>query len=381
MTIHMLINCYWGNGISGGDKRSLEFLKRWQNQGHDIIIYTTSGYKKLLDQTGITEFPIILVDSAETENTGIIQAYMQRTRNCRRMMHVKAGDILYSPTDIMPDVLPCFYYKLRFGKKVRWVIVNHHIFETFYKRPGKLLTNLISNAQQRFCLFLAKHFADCKLTVSTVVYAYMKKHHWDMNKVYLAGNGIDTKFIRETPVAENGYDAVFLARLNNSKGIFELPEIWKRVNAGLPEAELAIIGTGPEENINRLKAQIKDLGEEKNIKLLGYLESEEIYGILKKSKTFLFTSHEEGWGVAIAEAMACGLPVVAYNLPVYKDVFAGMVRECPLLDVDKMAQEEIKLLSGEDTRRKLGEKCQEMICGRYSLDKVAAEEMKLLLGL
>ena len=93
MTIHMLINCYWGNGISGGDKRSLEFLKRWQDRGHDIIIYTTSGYKKLLDQIGITEFPIILVDSAETENTGIIQAYMQRTRNCRRKMHVKAGDI------------------------------------------------------------------------------------------------------------------------------------------------------------------------------------------------------------------------------------------------------------------------------------------------
>ena len=85
--------------------------------------------------------------------------------------------------------------------------------------------------------------------------------------------------------------------------------------------------------------------------------------------------------MAIAKAMACGLPVVAYNLPVYKDVFAGMVRECQLLDVDKMAQEEIKLLSGEDTRRKLGEKCQEMICGRYSLDKVAAEEKKLLLGL
>lgn len=381
MTIHMLINCYWGNGISGGDKRSLEFLKRWQNKGYDIVIYTTRGYKKLLDQTGITEFPIILVDSDETDEIGIIKAYMQRTRNCRKKMQVKAGDILYSPTDIMPDVLPCFFYKLKWGKKVRWVIVNHHIFETFYKRPGKLLTNLISNAQQRFCLFLAKHFADCKLTVSTVVYAYMKKHHWDMKKVFLAGNGIDTALIGDSPVAETGYDAVFLARLNDSKGIFELPKIWKRVNESIPEARLAIVGTGPEENVRKLKEQIKELGEEKQIKLLGYLESEEIYGILKKSKTFLFTSHEEGWGLAIAEAMACGLPVVAYNLPVYKDVFAGLVRECSLLDTEAMAQKEIELLQEEDMRKKLGEECQKMICGRYSLDKVAADEMKLLLGM
>ena len=41
---------------------------------------------------------------------------------------------------------------------------------------------------------------------------------------------------------------------------------------------------------------------------------------MKSSKLFIFPSYEEGWGISITEAMACGLAVVCYDLKAY-DVF------------------------------------------------------------
>lgn len=377
MTIHMLINCYWGNGISGGDKRSIDFLKRWQGKNRDVHIYTTSGYKELLDANGITEFPITLVD--DSKENGILGAYYTRTKNCiKAMSSVKAGDILYSPTDIMPDVLPCLYWKRKWKNKVRWVLVNHHIFETFYKRPGSIVNNFLSNSQQHLCLFLAKRFADRVMTVSPIVWNAFKEQKWSKGKLFFAGNGIDTEQITNVAQAEQGYSAIFLARLSNSKGILELPEIWKRVLEKLPEATLGIVGTGSQENIDALQAKINETGTKERITMLGYLPTEEAYAALKASKVFLFTSHEEGWGLAIAEAMTCGLPVVAYDLPVYGPVFEGMVVECPLLDVDAMAKEVIRLLKNEEERVALGNKSREVILKKCSLDNVAETEWQQL---
>ena len=377
MTVHMLINCYWGTGISGGDKRSIEFLKRWQGKNREVHIYTTTGYKKLLDANGITEFPITLVD--EPEEKGIVDAYYTRTKNCiKAMSSVKEGDILYSPTDIMPDVLPCFYWKRKWKEKVRWVLVNHHIFETFYKRPGSIVNNFLSNRQQHVCLFLAKRYADRVMTVSPVVWNLFKEQKWSEGKLFFAGNGIDTEEINQVPKAKQGYSAVFLARLNNSKGILELPEIWKRVLEELPEATLGIIGTGAKENIDALQKKIEETGTKERVTMLGYLSNEEAYATLKASKVFLFTSHEEGWGLAIAEAMTCGLPVVAYDLPVYGPVFEGMVVECPLLDVDAMAKQVVRLLEQEEKRMALGKNGQDVILKKCALNNVAETEWQQL---
>jgi glycosyltransferase involved in cell wall biosynthesis len=44
---------------------------------------------------------------------------------------------------------------------------------------------------------------------------------------------------------------------------------------------------------------------------------------MKASKVFLFPSRFEGWGLAVGEALACGLPVVCYDLPALREIFGG----------------------------------------------------------
>ena len=55
-------------------------------------------------------------------------------------------------------------------------------------------------------------------------------------------------------------------------------------------------------------------------------------------------SHYESWGIAMAEALACGVPAVAYDLDAYRPVFGELVRYVPRFDLTAFRQEAAELV-------------------------------------
>ena len=74
-----------------------------------------------------------------------------------------------------------------------------------------------------------------------------------------------------------------------------------------PHFHLFICGDGVQEA--ELKAKAKELGIEHQIHFLGFRK--DVYKISSAADLFLFASLQEGLPVAIMEAMACGLPIIA----------------------------------------------------------------------
>jgi glycosyltransferase involved in cell wall biosynthesis len=68
---------------------------------------------------------------------------------------------------------------------------------------------------------------------------------------------------------------------------------------------------------------------------------------MKASKVFLFPSRFEGWGLAVDEALACGLPVVCYNIPALREVFGrrNSVFFIPVGDTGRFAEAVEEVLS------------------------------------
>ena len=108
----------------------------------------------------------------------------------------------------------------------------------------------------------------------------------------------------------------------------------------VPAFRAVMLGVGPE--LDRLRSVVKR--EKLPIELAGYVDDATKFDLLSRTKLFVFPSVEEGWGIAIAEALAVGTPVVAYDLPVYAGVFGDQLHTTPLKDVGALTRTVANLL-------------------------------------
>ena len=122
--------------------------------------------------------------------------------------------------------------------------------------------------------------------------------------------------------------------------------------------------------------RIKERNLEANVFMLP-LTGDDALSMVKSCKIFIFPSHEEGWGIAICEAMACGLPVIAWNLPVYEEIFPQGMITVPSGNFKRFAEMTLKLLEDSELRHSMSKDALS-IASQYSWDKVAGREMALI---
>ncbi|NWF86391.1 glycosyltransferase [Candidatus Bathyarchaeota archaeon] len=167
------------------------------------------------------------------------------------------------------------------------------------------------------------------------------------SKIFVSGNAINFDFISGIKPYryEKIFDGVFAGRISKEKGIFNLVEAWKKVVKNKENVKLLIIGSGLE--LDSLKKMIAKDELEDNILIYGRCSDIKLYSLLKSSKVFIFPSLFEGWGIAVAEALACGLPVVAYDIPALRETFGSCknVFLVPVGDIDRITCEVLELLN------------------------------------
>ncbi len=130
-------------------------------------------------------------------------------------------------------------------------------------------------------------------------------------RVLTMPNFIETaEFCREN---QKHHQAVAVGRLHSVKGFDRLIELWKNIQFS-ELITLKIIGDGEERA--RLEALIKQYGLEEKVILTGALPHGEVLRQMSNSMFYAMTSHSEGFGLVIVEAMQMGLPVIAYDVRV-----------------------------------------------------------------
>ena len=101
----------------------------------------------------------------------------------------------------------------------------------------------------------------------------------------------------------------FIGRWVDYKRVDDLIKAINIVKKDIPNIQLKLIGSGPEEN--KLKGLVKELNLEDNVDFVGFVEKyQDVMKILKRSHVFSLPSIVEGQGIVTVEAMACGVPYV-----------------------------------------------------------------------
>jgi glycosyltransferase involved in cell wall biosynthesis len=129
-----------------------------------------------------------------------------------------------------------------------------------------------------------------------------------------APNGIDIDVIRNVSPDAAATDLVVVGRLMAHKRIDMLLDAVAELHAkGIP-VTCRVIGDGPERL--SLYRHARTLGVENAIDFRHDVgEQKDVYALMKAAKVFVFPSAREGFGIAVLEALACGLPVVTTSAP------------------------------------------------------------------
>lgn len=366
---------------SGGDSRIIELCKRFRRSFSVRVILSEDSADYFIKE-GLS--PLIYAKTARFKKIygyplGMALAYFLRLwQAIFYLPKFRKGIIFYAPSDLLIDAIPAVLGKF-LNSNSNFVQVIHHLVPHWRKRGRGAVNNILSYMMQNISLLIIRFFADLIFVVDPQVKDELIKRGFK-NKIEVAGNGIDLEGIEKiysTIKTAKKFEGVFLGRLQYSKGAMDLPEIWRLLVEKKRKAKLVIIGNALPEVMARMKKKITEYGLVKNIVFLGYVTRRDLIKTLKESAIFVYPSHEEGWGIVVAEAMACRLPVVAYNLPVFKRLFPeGMVSH-NIGEYADFARSITELLDKETKYNKLSKKAY-LISQNYSWEKVAKKEAVLL---
>jgi glycosyltransferase involved in cell wall biosynthesis len=343
----IFLNSFWsyGSGISGGDQIIVQFLKKQASTFENVTVVTSKGGAELLrsaaPQASFVETSVL------KDRLGLFPSYLLRTLMAiARIRRLWNADVILTGSDFFPDVVPSWILR-KLKRSMRWTQFVFHVYPDWRKRPGSKLKSMVAQTLQRISFFLIRG-ADQVLTINHDVKAFLPRHaSIDPARISVQHLGINfDEILASNQTDVPAFDGVFLARLMPSKGIHDLPKIWAEVIKQIPNARLAVIGGGAEATKTELRAAFDSRGLKQSYELLGFLDTAVAFSIMKRSKVFLFPSHEEGFGIAIAEAMACGLPVVAWNLKVYEEIFADQIQVAQENDIEGFAQATVSAIRG-----------------------------------
>jgi glycosyltransferase involved in cell wall biosynthesis len=253
------------------------------------------------------------------------------------------------------DALPASIIKLR-NRHVVWVAVCWHFIDPPFERKGRegfSVTNIASFLSQRLMLLLIRLFGDLVFAETKVMTEGLRTFGITIEKAKIARGAMDSEFVRKISPQSKVYDGCYLGRIHPEKGIFDAVKIWKLVCDKIGDKKLLVMGSATPQWVEAFKKEVKKEGLEKNINFAGAVSEIEKYSYLKACRVFLHPSFEDGLPVTVAEAMACGLPVVAYELVTYQDgwMLLDYIR-IPVGNKERFASAVVDLLSNEQLIKK-----------------------------
>ncbi|MCR4412395.1 MAG: glycosyltransferase, partial [Thermoguttaceae bacterium] len=169
--------------------------------------------------------------------------------------------------------------------------------------------------------------------------------------------------------------AVYTGRLLRNRGLPELVAAWRHVADQRPDARLWLVGEGRAQRA--LEDQIEALGLVGNVVLAGVFDH--VDEILAAADLAVQPAHEGGLSLAVLEAMAAGLPVVASDIADHRDLIddgqTGLLVRTPT--PERLAAAILRLVGDPPLARRLGQAARERAIERYALERQVAEYARL----
>ncbi len=323
-------NCVYGKSIGGIERRFIEVTKHLKGIEK---IYALEYHPSLSKEipSGYIGLPVLhfKAQTVTGELKILIRLSLISILSCRKF----GCDVVYSPRQDNPEAfVPAFFTSLFLRKPL--AIVFHSLPPDGYgvKTPlQKLMRFRLANhegirkATIKTVIDLVRRLAYSRAEICFAVSETTQRHlcqFFTPRRVIVSGNGVGDEWFEISPVPKN-FDVAYLGRIHPRKRLELLIQAWKEVLRKQPRSKLLLIGGGDSEHVKHYQMMIAELGLQDSVTMTGFLDDASIRRHLSSARIFAFPSSREGFGLAIAEAMACGLPCLLSDIPPLREAFSG----------------------------------------------------------
>jgi glycosyltransferase involved in cell wall biosynthesis len=300
-----------GQTVGGGDMVLFKFL-RLSNIRPDVLIPKSAAE--------FAENPsrIFLTRANEKRLTtvGIVSIFLARIFQgiVFGLRNKQKYDVALAASPFAVDVIPLSFWKARHKGLVIYHVLPKRkavSIATFFRFGIAALEQKITMGLiRRTCDFIVAGNEFTKQQLGAIMPG---------KPMFILPAGFDAAFIDKFAAEKKDPNlACFVGRLVSQKGILDLLKVMDELRRTHPDFKLVIAGSGPERDFFVSEMQRLKLT---NIELAGFVSEEQKISLLKRSQYFFFPSYEEGWGIALAEALYCECRCLCYELPHYRSIF------------------------------------------------------------
>ncbi len=177
-------------------------------------------------------------------------------------------------------------------------------------------------------------------------------------------------FFDSFPALQGKRILLFLSRIHRKKGCDLLIEAFAKVCTHHPDLHLVLAGPDQTGWSMQLKEQAKKLGVSRRITWPGMLQGDAKWGAFYASEAFVLPSHQENFGIAVAEALGCGLPVlISDKVNIWREIEAdgaGMVNADTQDGTLRSLESWLNL--GADSKCQMSERAKQSFHKRFTIE-------------
>lgn len=200
---------------------------------------------------------------------------------------------------------------------------------------------------------------------------------WNKN-IRVIPNCVDLEVIDEKLAAigneGHGKTILFLSRIHVKKGINFLIEAVSRLKDNLDGWKVKIAGEGETDYIHELQNLTRQLGVDHIVEFVGGVYGDAKWSLYQEASLFVLPTHSENFGIVVAEALACKVPVITTKGTPWKELDTegcGWWTEVGTEPTVTALQSFLAM--GKDELALMGAKGRELINRKYSCKIVARE--------
>ncbi len=173
---------------------------------------------------------------------------------------------------------------------------------------------------------------------------------------------------------EDGPVLIFLSRIHVKKGIEHLIEATSKLCASGHPVQVAVVGSGDDQYVNRLRQQVAQAGLDDRVHFLGHVDGSLKFSLYQAADVFVLPTSQENFGFVQFEALACGTPVMTTNLvDTWREVVNSGGGIAVDQDADAITRELIPLLEDPAKRETMGRMGREWVLENLAVDRIASQ--------